>query len=153
MPSAASRNPKVQCDFTKLGRFRDVFIGLAVPRKYFRLFVVLRAPEHRETIYLWKVEDHNFHHVLIRRHFIKISKFLGPKIFGVSEKIENFRSRNFSFSYNFQWKIFDFFELEKISKIIFRIFFENFWDRKFSLKIVWKWKNRDRFFLKKIVFF
>ena len=67
----------LKCDFTKLGqisRLYGVFIGLGVRRKYFSLFVVSRAPEHRETIYLWKVEDHNFHHVLIRSNFIKISR-------------------------------------------------------------------------------
>ena len=68
--------------------------------KYYGIFVVLRALEHRETIYFWKVEDHNFHHVLTRKKSIKISRHtvsLGPKkskIFG-SENIfsdpKNFR--------------------------------------------------------------
>ena len=87
----SSRLFGVECDFTKLDHFRVVFIGLAVKRKWNRLFVASRAPEHRETIDLWKVEEHNFHLVLIRGKKIKISrrtvslgphsvrKFLGPK--------------------------------------------------------------------------
>ena len=110
----------LECDFTKLGqisRFRVVFIVLAVTRKYYGIFIVLRAPEHRETTYFWKVEDHNFHHVLIRSNFIKKNRgarsvwvrksrnFLGPKksknfdleIFHFHTIFnENFRSQKFS---------------------------------------------------------
>ena len=73
----------------------------------------------------------------------------GPKkskIFG-SEKIENFRSRKFSFSYIFQWKFSIFSNSKNFRKNKFPDFFENFWDRKFSLKIVWKWKiSRSKIF-------
>ena len=57
-------------------------------RKYFRLFVVLRAPEHRETTYFWKVEDHNFHHVLIR-----IKNFQSERI-SVGSRAKNHQIRH-----------------------------------------------------------
>ena len=97
-------------------------------RTYFRLFVVLRAPEHTETIYLWKVEEHNFHIVLIRRKKIKISRrtvslgphsvrnILGPKkstIFDLKifhfHTIFNEKFPIFSISKNFENIFFGFF--------------------------------------------
>ena len=49
-----------------------VFIVLGVHKKYFLVFDITRAPEHTETVYFWKEEDHNFHHILIRDKKIKI---------------------------------------------------------------------------------
>ena len=115
--------------------------------------IVSRAPEHRETTVFLKVEEHNFHLVLIRSKKIKIGrkylrlcphrvqKISGPKkskIFDLKNFHfhtifnENFRSQKFSKNpkkHNFR-KIFEF---EKIEI--------------FSLKIVWKWKiSRSIFF-------
>ena len=137
----------LQCDFTKLGqisRFGVVSIGLGVQQKWFYIFIVLRAPEHRETIVFLKVEEHNFHLVLIRSKKIKISRStvtLGHhsvQFFSGLKKSKIFDFKIFWFSYKFQWH-FLIFRSRKFSENIFSIF-ENFWDRKFSLKIVWKWK-------------
>ena len=53
----------------------------------------------------WKVEDHNFHHVLIRSNFIKISRStvsLGPHSV---QKIWVRKNRNFSLKNVWKWKI------------------------------------------------
>ena len=131
-------------NWTNISRFFVVFIGLAVQQKWFENLIALRAPEHRETIVFLKVEEHNFHHVLIRSNFIKISRStvsLGPhsvQNFWGPKKSKIFDLKIFHFHTIFNEKFSIFFDLEIFRKILSR----NFSDELFAITFFVFKKNR-----------
>ena len=137
----AAHGKKNKKNWTSISRFCVVFIGLGVTQKWFYIFIALRAPEHRETIVFLKVEEHNFHLVLIRSNSIKISRSwvsLGPHsvhIFWDPKKSSFFDLKIFHFHTIFNEK-FRFFSISKNFEKLFSDFFRKFLRSKIFIEIV-----------------